>query len=128
MTLLRRRPAMGAVPRRGGGPVAAEVKWAWLFLAPTLIGLAILSAGPILATLGISLTRWDLLRAPEWVGLDNFGALVGDGRFLVALRNTTLTKPPPFNVTVARLIMSKSPGTPPSPAVSTVPVPIVSVA
>jgi len=34
---------------RSGGPLASERKWAWLFLAPTLIGLAVLSAGPILA-------------------------------------------------------------------------------
>ena len=39
-------------PRGGGGPLAGEGRWALLFLAPTLIGLAVLSAGPILATLG----------------------------------------------------------------------------
>jgi multiple sugar transport system permease protein len=48
-----------------------------------------LSAGPILATLGISLTEWDLLTAPQWVGLDNFTKLAGDPRFQVALRNTS---------------------------------------
>jgi multiple sugar transport system permease protein len=88
MTVFRRRAAPGPVPRRRGGPVAAEARWAWLFLAPTLIGLAILSAGPILATFGISLTKWDLLRPPDWVGLENYAALVQDKRFLVALRNT----------------------------------------
>ncbi len=82
------RRAAGQARRRGRGPVAAEARWAWLFLAPTLVGLAILSAGPILATLGISFTRWDLLRAPAWAGLDNFVALFGDQRFLLALRNT----------------------------------------
>ncbi len=75
-------------PRRGG-PLAREERWAWLFLAPTLIGLTFLSAGPILAALGISLTKWDLLTAPKFVGLDNFAALLGDPRFLTALRNTT---------------------------------------
>ena len=73
---------------RGGGPLGGEGRWALLFLAPTLIGLAILSAGPILATLAISLTKWDLLRAPQFVGLDNFVALASDDRFLKALRNT----------------------------------------
>jgi multiple sugar transport system permease protein len=89
VSLLRRRAAPGPAPRRRGGPVAAEARWAWLFLAPTLVGLAILSAGPILATLGISLTKWDLLTPPNWAGLDNFAALVHDRRFLLALRNTT---------------------------------------
>jgi ABC-type sugar transport systems, permease components len=73
---------------RGGGPLGGEGRWALLFLAPTLIGLAVLSAGPVLATLAISLTQWDLLRAPQLVGLDNFVALASDDRFLKALRNT----------------------------------------
>jgi multiple sugar transport system permease protein len=83
MTALR-RPAR----RRGGGPLAGEGRWAFAFLAPTLLGLAVLSAGPILATLAISLTKWDLLTAPNLVGLDNYVALLSDDRFQKALRNT----------------------------------------
>jgi multiple sugar transport system permease protein len=75
-------------PTRRRGPLAAESRWAWVFLAPTLIGLAVLSAGPIIAALGISLTKWDLLTPPQFVGIDNFTALLGNHRFLVALRNT----------------------------------------
>jgi multiple sugar transport system permease protein len=81
---LFRRPASP----RGGGPLAGEGRWALAFLAPTLVGLAILSAGPILATLAISLTKWDLLTAPKLTGLDNYSALLSDDRFLKALRNT----------------------------------------
>jgi multiple sugar transport system permease protein len=79
-----RRPA----PRRGGGPLAGEGRWALAFLAPTLLGLAVLSAGPILATLAISLTKWDLLTVPKLTGLDNYFALLSDDRFRKALRNT----------------------------------------
>ncbi len=78
-----RRPAS-----RRGGPLAGETRWAVLFLAPTLVGLAILSAGPIIATLGISLTKWDLLTAPKVIGPDNYTALINDDQFLQALRNT----------------------------------------
>jgi multiple sugar transport system permease protein len=74
--------------RLRGGPLAGDGRWALAFLAPTLLGLAVLSAGPILATLAISLTKWDLLTAPKLVGLDNFLALLSDDRFLKALRNT----------------------------------------
>ena len=77
---------IGRARRRG--PLASESRWAWVFLAPTLIGLAVLSAGPIIAALGISLTKWDLLTTPKFVGLDNFATLLSDHRFLVALRNT----------------------------------------
>jgi multiple sugar transport system permease protein len=73
---------------RTRSPLASESRWAWLFLGPTLIGLAVLSAGPIVAALGISLTNWDLLTTPKWAGLDNFAALLGDRRFQTALRNT----------------------------------------
>ena len=82
MTSLRRPTT------RQGSPLGHEGRWALLFLAPTLLGLAVLSAGPILATLAISLTKWDLLTAPQFVGLDNFAALMSDDRFLKAMRNT----------------------------------------
>ncbi|HET9519790.1 MAG TPA: sugar ABC transporter permease [Candidatus Limnocylindrales bacterium] len=76
-------------PRRArGGPLGGEGRWALFFLAPTILGLSVLSAGPIIATLGISLTEWDLLQAPTFVGTDNFTALASDDRFLKALRNT----------------------------------------
>jgi multiple sugar transport system permease protein len=82
---------------RSGGRLGRDTWWAWLFLAPTILGLAVLSAGPIIASFGISLTDWDLLSQAEFVGLDNFATLVGDDRFLLALRNTaffTLTSVP----------------------------------
>jgi multiple sugar transport system permease protein len=47
-----------------------------------------LSAGPIIASFGLALTNWDLLSAPDFVGLDNFTKLFADDRFLLALRNT----------------------------------------
>jgi multiple sugar transport system permease protein len=90
-----------AAARRGGGPLGGEGRWALLFLAPTLLGLAVLSAGPILATLAISLTEWDLLRAPRFVGIDNFVQLASDDRFLKALRNTAF-----YTVTSVPLGMS----------------------
>lgn len=88
----QRPPAHESTSPRGSRDprslLARENRWAWLFLAPTILGLAILSAGPILATLGISLTDWDLLTPPEWVGLDNFAALLDSARFWKAMQNT----------------------------------------
>jgi len=68
--------------------MSGDGRWALLFLAPTLIGLILLSAGPIIATLGISLTKWDLLTPPQFTGLDNYTQLLSDDRFMKALRNT----------------------------------------
>jgi len=83
-------PFAAARGRRRRGPRAGEGWWALLFLAPTLLGLALLSAGPILASFAISLTSWDLLRPPQFVGFENFVNLASDPRFLVALRNTAI--------------------------------------
>ena len=83
--------AVESPPRRfrpGAARRRSDTRWALLFLTPTLIGLAVLSAGPILATFGISLTKWDMLTTPQFVGLDNYVRLIGDDRFLRALRNT----------------------------------------
>ena len=41
------------------------------FLAPSLIPLALFTIGPMVASAGISLLQWNLLRAPEFVGLEN---------------------------------------------------------
>jgi multiple sugar transport system permease protein len=79
----------GSTSPSGTGPRGGEARWAYLFIAPMVVGLVLLSAGPILATLGISLTKWDLLTPPQFVGLDNYTKLFADPRFGYALRNTT---------------------------------------
>jgi multiple sugar transport system permease protein len=42
------------------------------FLTPWLLGVAIFFAYPLLDTLYLSFTRYDLLSAPQWVGLTNY--------------------------------------------------------
>lgn len=90
-------PGPPILTTRSAGRLGRDNWWAWLFLAPTVLGLAVLSAGPIIASFGISLTDWDLLSEAEFVGLDNFATLFSNDRFLLALRNTaffTLTSVP----------------------------------
>lgn len=43
-------------------------KAGYLFLAPWLIGLIVITIGPMLASLYLSFTDYNLLRPPEWVG------------------------------------------------------------
>ncbi|MEV6591825.1 carbohydrate ABC transporter permease [Streptomyces acidicola] len=47
-------------------------KWALLFLSPWIVGLALLTAGPLLASLYLSFTNYDLLSAPQWAGVENY--------------------------------------------------------
>lgn len=62
--------------------------WVSFFLAPSLLGLFLFTATPILASLGLTLFEWDLLTPAEFVGLDNFRRLLQDDTFWKALGNT----------------------------------------
>jgi multiple sugar transport system permease protein len=57
-------------------------------LAPYILGLVALVAIPALATFGLALTDYDLIRSPDAVGLDNFRELVDDRIFRIALVNS----------------------------------------
>ena len=59
-----------------------------LMLAPYVAGLSVLVAAPALVTFGLSLTEYDLVRAPSFVGLDNFRELFSDDVFRTALVNS----------------------------------------
>ena len=59
-----------------------------LMLAPYLVGLTVLVLAPALVTVVLALTEYDLLRAPAFVGLDNFRELVRDDVFRTALVNS----------------------------------------
>lgn len=50
----------------------------WLFylcIAPWLVGFFIWTAGPMVYSLYLSFTRWDLFTTPVWVGFDNYSDL-----------------------------------------------------
>ncbi|MCY4525604.1 MAG: sugar ABC transporter permease [Anaerolineaceae bacterium] len=49
---------------------------AWLFLLPGLAGFVIFVLIPIVMSMGVSLTRWDLLGTPEFVGIGNYVELI----------------------------------------------------
>jgi multiple sugar transport system permease protein len=59
-----------------------------LMLAPYILGLVTLVAIPALATFGLALTDYDLIRSPDVVGLDNFRELADDRIFRIALVNS----------------------------------------
>ncbi|MYW70390.1 ABC transporter permease subunit [Streptomyces sp. SID8379] len=45
---------------------------AYVFLSPWLIGASLLTIGPMLASLYLAFTNYDLFNTPQWVGLQNF--------------------------------------------------------
>ncbi len=62
--------------------------WLWFFLAPTLFGLTFGTLGPVLAAIGISFTKWDVLTRPIFTGLDNYAQLIADPTFQKSILNT----------------------------------------
>jgi multiple sugar transport system permease protein len=59
---------------------------AYLFLSPWVAGALLLTVGPMLASLYLSFTDYDLFTAPRWVGLANYERLFSDDpRFLAAV-------------------------------------------
>jgi len=51
---------------------------AYAFLLPWLIGFFCLTLGPMLGSLYLSLTKYDLLNAPHWIGFDNYKQIFTD--------------------------------------------------
>jgi multiple sugar transport system permease protein len=51
---------------------ARRAVWAYLFLLPWLLGLVIFWLGPIVASFYLSLTSYDVLSPPRFIGLDNY--------------------------------------------------------
>jgi len=56
---------------------ALEAVSGYLFASPVILGLLIWVIGPMIGVLLISLTDWNVLAAPNWVGIRNY---VGSSR------------------------------------------------
>jgi multiple sugar transport system permease protein len=67
---------------RGDGKVAA------VFLLPWFIGLALIVVGPLLASLYLSFTSYDLFGDPKFIGLENYTRLFQDPRLAQSLQVT----------------------------------------
>ena len=75
---------------RGNALRRRETLAAYGFLLPNLIGFLIFTLLPVVAALLISLTDWNLLQPPKWVGLQNFATLAQDPLFRKVLGNTAI--------------------------------------
>lgn len=75
-------------PRGGSSTKRNDVFWAAIFIAPTLIGLAIFYLWPVLRTLWISFTETGAFGGSTWVGAANYVALFSDPDLWSTLINT----------------------------------------
>jgi multiple sugar transport system permease protein len=64
--------------QRLGKQALREERQFYFFVAPWIIGFLIWTAGPMLYSLYVSFTEWDILTKPIWVGLKNYQTLWND--------------------------------------------------
>jgi multiple sugar transport system permease protein len=76
-----------AAPRRRWR-VSEETRWGVIFLVPWIIGFLIFTAGPMLASLFLSFTDYNVIRPPDPVGIENYERMLRDRRIPLALANT----------------------------------------
>ena len=72
---LRKRPHALSHTRR------SETLTALGLVLPALIGFVVFYAWPTLRAIEISFTDWNLLRAPKFIGFDNYVRMIEDGKF-----------------------------------------------
>jgi len=86
-------PAQHMLPsrRRAGTFARRETVTFYLLIAPWLLGFLLLVLGPMLASLGISFTKWDLLSPATFIGPDNYEKLfTRDPLFWQSLKVTAI--------------------------------------
>lgn len=94
-----------------------EAVWGYIFISPWLIGFVVFTLGPMIASLVLSLTRYNITTAPVFLGLQNYIKLFTDDpkfwhslsvtvRFAVIAIPLNLT----FGFVLAFLLNQKVPG------------------
>lgn len=83
MRVTSRRPKA-----RSGAGLSKAVPY--LFVSPNLIGVAVFLIFPLIFSLYLSFTHWDLLTTPTFAGIGNYTQLLHDSMFWIALRNTAI--------------------------------------
>ena len=81
--------------RRAGGRAGLSEKKrdgiaGYLFLTPWLIGFFVLTLGPMLISLYLAFTKYNLFTDPEWIGLDNFVRMFSDPQYQQSVQITLI--------------------------------------
>lgn len=90
MTTTAPGPPVRRAPRgRTTGRLARhEARWALVFLAPWIVGFLVFTAGPMVASLVLSFTDYDLVNAPRPAGTANYEEVLSDPRVRTSMVNT----------------------------------------
>ncbi len=93
-----------------------EALWFWFFITPWIIGLILFRGGPILGSLFLSFTEYNVADPPTWINLDNYARLLTDDIFYKSLRvsglYTLLAVPLGIVVSLVMALMLNQKGVP----------------
>lgn len=67
-----------------------QMRWGYFFIGPAIIGLFLFNFGPMLFSLGISFTKWDVLTPKEFIGLYNYIKMFHDPLVIQAIKVTLI--------------------------------------
>jgi multiple sugar transport system permease protein len=81
-TLSRRSAQSDSPLPRKSRQRGADARAGYTFLLPWLLGFIVLTVGPMISSLYLSFTNYNLFEPPKWVGLDNYTTMFQDERFL----------------------------------------------
>ncbi|MEJ1178488.1 carbohydrate ABC transporter permease [Arthrobacter sp. R4] len=81
-TLSRRSTQSAPSQPRKSRQRGADARAGYTFLLPWLLGFIVLTIGPMVSSLYLSFTNYNLFDPPKWIGLDNYTTMFQDERFL----------------------------------------------
>lgn len=76
--------------REGKVQAGKNQKLGLLFISPWLVGFVFFGVGPLLASIALSFTNWNMIKPPGWIGMGNYSSLPGDPYFIIGLKRTFL--------------------------------------
>ncbi len=72
------------------GKLKDDSMWAWLMLAPNIIGFLMFMLIPMVATFALSFTQYNMLNPPKFIGLENYINMIKDPIVQQVTLNTLL--------------------------------------
>jgi multiple sugar transport system permease protein len=67
-----------------------EARTFYFTVSPWIIGFLVFTLGPLVFSLYVSFTRWNILTPPEFIGIDNYTRMFNDPDFWQALKVTSI--------------------------------------
>jgi multiple sugar transport system permease protein len=83
-------PEAAVLPRRNRKAERGEARAGVLFALPWIIGMTLFVAIPLVVTFYIAQTKFQIIGAPKWVGMQNYEALWSDPAFWKSAQNTLI--------------------------------------